>query len=121
MSSTIQNSSPVGGLKPFLLKWTPRLCVVTLAGYYGLGVAYEIGLMALIDRVAIRILKHFLGYAGIGAFMPSVQWYGAWGARLTIALFAGLIYDFLERGVLRCAVYTPLRTIQLPMQLRMSS
>ena len=43
----------------FLIKWTPRATVVLVGGYYGLGIAYERGWMALIDKVAIQALKYF--------------------------------------------------------------
>lgn len=85
----------------FFVKWTPRAIAATVGGYYGLGIAYELGLMALIDQVAIQILKNFFGYAGIGALMPTVQWYTASGVQVIIALGAGLLYDLAER----CANY----------------
>lgn len=83
----------------FTVKWTPRLVVGGLAGFYSLGVAYDVGIMAAIDRVAIKILKHHVGYMGLGAMMPTVQWYAAWGVRMTAAIGAALLYDFLERIV----------------------
>jgi len=86
----------------FVIKWTPRAIVVTIGGYYGLGIAYELGLMALIDQVAIQAIKHVVGYAGIGALMPTVQWYSAWGARIAIGLGAGVIYDLAEKGIKAC-------------------
>ena len=82
----------------FFIKWTPRAIAVAVGGYYGLGIAYELGLMALIDKIAIQIIGHFLGYAGIGALMPTVQWYSAWGVRIGIGLGAGLLYDLAERS-----------------------
>jgi hypothetical protein len=87
----------------FILKWTPRTIVAGFAGYYSLGVAYEMGVMAAIDRIAIRILRHFMGYAGIGAFMPTFQWYSAWSVRIVSALGAGLLYDLTER-IIRLAM-----------------
>lgn len=86
----------------FILKWTPRAIVAGFTGYYSLGIAYDIGLMAAIDRIAIRILRYLLGYVGIGALMPTIQWYAAWGVRMVTALGAGLTYDFIER-ILRSA------------------
>ena len=80
-----------------LWTWTPRILVAGVAGYYGLGVAYEVGIMAAIDRVAISILRDSVGYAGIGAAMPTFQWYSAWAVRSVAAAGAGLIYDLLER------------------------
>lgn len=85
----------------FVIKWGPRAIAVAVGGYYGLGIAYELGLMALIDQVAIQIIKHFLGYAGIGALMPTVQWYGAWAVQIAIGLGTGLLYDLAER----CAMH----------------
>ena len=90
--------SELSGMKPLLIKWAPRVIAVAIGGYYGLGIAYELGLMALIDQIAIPILKHFFGYAGVGAFMPTVQWYAAWGMRVTIGLAAGFIYDRMAKS-----------------------
>lgn len=99
-----QYSSPTPqDLLQFALKWTPRTIVAGFAGYYSLGVAYEMGIMAAIDRIAIRILRHFMGYAGIGAFMPTFQWYSAWGVRVASALGAGILYDLTER-IIRLAM-----------------
>ncbi|MGB7978146.1 MAG: hypothetical protein WCF19_03170 [Chlamydiales bacterium] len=86
-------------LRSFLKQWTPRLIAVAIGGYYGLGVAYDLGLMALIDKVAICVIKHYFGYGGIGALMPTVQWYSAWAARFAIGLTAGVLYDLIERCV----------------------
>ena len=91
--------TPSEPISSFLIRWTPRALAVAIGGYYGLGIAYEMGLMALIDSVAIQIIKHFCGYAGIGALMPTVQWYSALGARLAIGLGAGILYDVAERCV----------------------
>ena len=84
----------------FALRWTPRAIIAGIAGYYSLGVAYEKGVMAAIDRVAIRVFHHFFGYAGIGAFMPTFQWYAAWSVRIFSALAAGLLYDVAERIII---------------------
>ncbi len=84
----------------FLMKWTPRVLVAAIAGYYSLGIAYDLGIMASIDRVAINILKDWVGYAGLGATMPTFQWYSAWAVRTVAAAGAGLIYDLSERLVL---------------------
>lgn len=83
----------------FLLKWGPRTIVAGLAGYTSLGFAYDIGLMAAIDRVAIKVFKHFAGYTGIGAFMPVFQWYAAWTIRALSAIIAGVLYDLVEKVV----------------------
>lgn len=71
--------------------------VIGFAGYYGLGLAYQWGLMALIDKVAIAILSNTTGTAGVGVFMPVFQWYAAWGVRFAYALGAELIYERVER------------------------
>ncbi len=84
----------------FALRWTPRLIVMGFVGYYSLGVAYEKGIMAAIDRVAIRILRHYVGYAGLGALMPTFQWYAAWSVRALAVIGAGLLYDLIERIIL---------------------
>lgn len=81
----------------FFFKWTPRVLVAAISGYYCLGYAYEKGLMAAIDKVAISILKSSVGYAGLGAMMPTFQWYSAWGVRMTCATAAGVTYDLTER------------------------
>lgn len=79
------------------LKWTPRLIIMGIAGYYSLGIAYNKGLMATIDRVAISILRHHVGYIGLGAAMPTFQWYSAWTVRTLAAIAAGILYDLIER------------------------
>lgn len=83
----------------FALKWTPRIIFVGIGGYYSLGVAYQFGIMAAIDKVAIKVLKHWVGYAGIGAVMPTFQSRAAWVVRGVSAAGAGLIYDSTERIV----------------------
>lgn len=88
---------PSISLSDVLLKWTPRVIVGTLAGYYSLGVAYEWGFMAKIDRIAINFLVPHVGYAGLGAIMPTFQWYAAWSVRITAAIAAGILYDLSER------------------------
>lgn len=82
-----------------VLTWTPRIIVAAVAGYYSLGIAYETGLMAEIDKIAIQILKNWVGYAGLGALMPTFQWYSAWAVRFIAGAVAGLLYDLLERLV----------------------
>jgi len=86
--------------KKFVMKWTPRVLVAGFVGYYSLGIAYDLGVMAAIDKVAIRILKNWVGYAGVGAAMPTVQWYTAWAVRVTSAGAAGILYDLGEKVVL---------------------
>ena len=81
----------------FVLKWTPRAIIAGLAGYYSLGIAYDKGLMAAIDRIAIYIFRHTFGFVGMGAFMPSFQWYSAWAVRIVAAFAAGILYDLAER------------------------
>jgi hypothetical protein len=83
--------------KQILFKWTPRAIVIGVGAYYGLGIAYEIGLMAAIDKIAIGILKKSVGYAGIGALMPTVQWYSSLAVRFGMAAVASLSYDLSLR------------------------
>ncbi len=97
-TNTPSPASP-NGMKDFLVKWTPRLLVATLTGYYSLGIAYEYGIMASIDKVAIRVLKNWVGYAGLGAAMPTFQWYAAWAVRMSAAASAGIGYDLGEKFV----------------------
>lgn len=88
--------------KQFAIKAGPRAIVAGIAGYYSLGIAYEQGLMAEIDKIAIIVLKNWVGYAGIGALMPTFQWYAAWGVRIMAAAFAAIIYDLIERVIIHC-------------------
>lgn len=81
----------------FAFKLTPRLIVSTVAGYYCLGYAYEKGVMAQIDKIAMPIMISYLGRGGMAAFMPTFQKYSAWGVRIVSALAAALIYDLCER------------------------
>lgn len=85
-----------------VVKWAPRAIAVAIGGYYGLGIAYDMGLMALIDQVAIQAIKHVLGYAGIGAMMPTVQWYSAWGGHIAFGIVTGVMYDLTEKGIKAC-------------------
>lgn len=86
----------------FLIKWTPRAIVAGIAGYYVLGFAYELGLMATVDRVAYQALKHFFGRAGAGAIMPSAHWYSAWAIRISAGVVVGGVYDLSERALKYC-------------------
>ncbi len=99
ISSPQSNTEKVAA---FIGKWGPRTIAVAVGGYYGLGVAYELGVMALIDQVAIQVIKNVLGYAGIGALMPTVQWYSAWAARIAFGAALGVAYDLTEKGVKAC-------------------
>lgn len=86
-------------VRSFLVKWTPRAAAVLIGSYYGLGIAYDLGLMALIDKVAIQILKHWVGYAGVGALMPTVQWYSALSVRIVLGVGAGFLYDLAAKTI----------------------
>lgn len=93
-------ASPPSDLKEvfqFAVKWTPRAIVAGLAGYYSLGIAYHMGIMAAIDRIAMHIFLPSLGYMGMGFFMPTFQWYSAWGVRVLAAIGAGFLYDLAEK------------------------
>lgn len=87
----------VEAIGTFLLTWTPRALAAGIGGYYSLGLAYEYGVMASIDQVAIMIIKEWTGTVGIGAMMPTFQWYSAMGVRLVAAAMCGVIYDLIER------------------------
>jgi hypothetical protein len=97
------NSWAGSDILPWLLKWTPRAFFAALGGYYSLGVAYGTGVMARIDVLAIKILKHFSGYAGVGAGMPIVQSYAAWGVRFVGAALCVWLYILVEK--ILCFVY----------------
>jgi hypothetical protein len=84
----------------FLLTWTPRVAVAMVFGYYSLGVAYAWGVMATIDSIAIPIIVNWVGYAGLGAVMPTFQWYAAWSVQAIAASLGGLLYDLVERLLL---------------------
>lgn len=66
--------------------------------------------MAAIDKIAIGILKKSVGYVGIGALMPTVQWYSSIGVRITMAAAGSLAYDLC----LRAANYTAWRLKDRP-------
>lgn len=95
--STAVAPNPIGD---FLVKWTPRAIAVAIGGYYGLGIAYELGLMAAIDQIAIQVIKNLMGYAGVGAMMPTVQWYSAWAVRIVMGIAAGILYDLAEKATI---------------------
>lgn len=75
-----------------ILSWGGVTLVSLYVGYHVLGVAYAWGVMAAIDRIAIPILQHFFGYAGLGAVMPVFQYYAAWGVRVIAGALAGALY-----------------------------
>lgn len=79
------------------VKWGPQIIICGLAGYYSLGWAYKVGLMAAIDRIVIPILIDYfnVGYIALGALMPTIQWYSAWTVRITAALIADAIYELI--------------------------
>ena len=83
--------------KQFIFRWTPRAFVACIGGYYSLGVAYEYGIMASIDKIAIPIIKNHVGYIGLGAAMPTFQWYSAWAVRVSAAVTSSFLYDLTLR------------------------
>jgi len=101
------NTQMLSEVKNFAVKWTPRFLAIGVGGYYGLGLAYEFGLMAVIDRVAMVIIKSLAGTAGLGAFMPVFQWYSSIGVRVVAALSAGILYDLTERLFNKCLQFRP--------------
>jgi len=77
---------------------TPRIAVTALAGYYILGYAYVYGWMAMIDQFAIRFMRdQHMGYMAIGALMPTIQWYAAWGVRITAGTLAYLSCCLIQK------------------------
>ena len=86
-------------LSQSLQKWAPRLIAATVFGYYGLGYAYEFGLMHRIDLIAMAVLKHFSGRAGMGTFMPIFQPYAAYGVRITSGFCGACMIDLFEKLV----------------------
>lgn len=80
-------------LGKWAVKIGPRVFVIGLVGYAALGYAYELGIMAEIDRIAIPIIKSQVGYMGLGAAMPVFQWYAAWAVRITAALSAEALFE----------------------------
>jgi len=93
---TLQSYDPQNWIQ-FTCKLTMRAIVGGLAGFYSLGFCYEQGIMAKIDDIAISLMLPSVGYAGLGAFMPTFQWYAAWGVRITAAFLATIVYDIAER------------------------
>ncbi len=82
----------------------PLYGATLLAGYYVLGYAYAVGLMAAIDQIAIQIMCDYnMGYLAIGALMPTFQWYAAWSVRIIAACTAHFFYLLVEKVIL--AVY----------------
>ncbi|MES2273762.1 MAG: hypothetical protein V4487_06185 [Chlamydiota bacterium] len=92
----LQNHFSAENVKQFVCTWGPRTIAAAFAGYYCLGFAYQIGLMAAIDKIAIPILVHSVGYAGLGALMPHFQWYAALGVRILSATIAAFLYDLVK-------------------------
>lgn len=81
----------------FGLKWAPRSICAYIGARYFLGYAYEVQLMAKIDRVCIVIIRHFFGRTGIGTAMPTVHWYCAIGVQTIAGVMTALLYDLTER------------------------
>lgn len=99
----------------FALKWTPRSAVAGLAGYYCLGIAYNTGIMAAIDRLTMHILRPSMGYMGMAIFMPTFQWYSAWGVRVVSAIVSGFLYDLAEKTVCIAFRTISLKSTKLPL------
>lgn len=93
----------MGRMTSVALEWTPRVVVGVVGGYYGLGAAYAYGVMAAIDRIAIAILLPKVGWVGIGALMPLIQWYGAWGVRIGCVILSEVAYHVVLTGVTKAA------------------
>jgi hypothetical protein len=85
------------------ISWrSPQVLFAAVAGYCSLGMAYESGLMAAIDKVAIKVLIKHVGYIGLGAAMPAFQWYAAWGIRVVACVIAAALYELCLRIVSAC-------------------
>jgi hypothetical protein len=100
MGQVDESYSYIEAVGRIICSWGPYTIAACIGGYYGLGVAYEYGVMAAIDKVAMSILKDQVGYVGMGALMPTVQWYSALAVRTVCAITAGLIYDMIAKIVL---------------------
>lgn len=94
MSIALQNPAQnTSKIRDLITNYAPKATVVLVVGYYSLGIAYSIGLMAVIDKIAIGIILHYAGYAGVGKLMPSFQQYSSWGVRGAAMLAAGFVFD----------------------------
>lgn len=96
---TGQNPTISDNIIKILCDWGPTAVITCVAGYYGLGIAYDLGVMARIDQIAIPILKNWFGYAGLGAIMPTFQWYAAWAVRLCCGAIAGFICKVMQMAL----------------------
>ena len=68
-----------------------------VGGLYGLGFCYKLGVMARIDQIAMPILINWFGYAGLGAIMPTFQWYSAAAVRFCCAAVAGAVCLLIQK------------------------
>ena len=84
----------------FGFHWTPRCCVAYYTGLHGLGYAYKNGIMCRIQFKAIEILYPRIGYAGLGAAMPRIDWYAACAVQSLCFIIGGILYDIVERVIL---------------------
>lgn len=80
-------------LTKFAVIYGPRLIILGLVGYASLGFCYHIGLIGYITELAIPIIKNQVGYIGLGAVMPTFQWYLAWGVRVVSVILAECILE----------------------------
>lgn len=83
----------------FFWRWTPQVLFACCVGYWSVGIAYELGIMASLDKVAIYFLKQHVGTIGVGALMPQFQWYSAWAVRTVAAAGAMIFYNLSERAL----------------------
>lgn len=81
----------------YRVTWTLRGVFALIAAYYALGIAYSVGLMAYLDSLAIQVLPHYIGYAGMGAAMRWFQWNSAWAVRGLFAIGGAVLYDVLAK------------------------
>ena len=73
-----------------------------VGGYYGLGALYDLEIMdsvtIVVRKIARSVLKYWrVGYAGMGAAMPWIDWYTAVGVRLFCAFIAGTICLIIQK------------------------
>ena len=99
MGISISNGAKEWG--QFSAKWGCRALAAGFTGYYSLGYAYRIGLMAAIDRIAISLIVKRVGYAGLGAAMPWVQRCAAHAVYLIGASAGACMYEKLKNIFLR--------------------
>jgi len=72
--------------------WSIEGVVGFVGGYYALGLAYDRGLMAEIEKISRRILKPKVGILGLGVAMARVQWYAACVIQVTASIICMALF-----------------------------